>query len=274
MLKIAFEGWFQVRLATDPDPSDEPRGVSGTTFALAGEPDFDRVVRFHDPVAPRLFGQVVGVFVRGVYADGRPVQGHPLLGGRAELLDRPTFANHNNIVTISETEPMDPFHLKLSSPDGTLWLARDDHWDPARPGLSAFEAPPEWMARRLGKLGKDSEMAARATGIADYAGYRRDRREALQRRLQAETDAVARTALEKRIRELARADDQYPQERLGYCMTYRFDLNGTARVHDPDGRLGGTPDATRDWPLDLWMGAYDSDTLCGYTVGCLTVPLS
>src|SRR5690606_16465196 len=52
VLRIDFEGWFQVRLATDPDPSDEPRGVSGTTFALAGEPDFDRIVRFWEPIAP------------------------------------------------------------------------------------------------------------------------------------------------------------------------------------------------------------------------------
>ncbi len=37
MLVVNFAGWFQCRLATDPDPTDEPRGVSGFTFALAGE---------------------------------------------------------------------------------------------------------------------------------------------------------------------------------------------------------------------------------------------
>ena len=31
-------GWFQCRLATDPDPYDEPRGVSGYVHAYLGEP--------------------------------------------------------------------------------------------------------------------------------------------------------------------------------------------------------------------------------------------
>ena len=53
MFFINFAGFFQIRLPTDPDPTDEKRGVSGYTFALAGEPDFDRILRLHDPVAPR-----------------------------------------------------------------------------------------------------------------------------------------------------------------------------------------------------------------------------
>ena len=36
---LKFTGWFQCRLATDPDPTDEPRGVSGYVRAVAGEPD-------------------------------------------------------------------------------------------------------------------------------------------------------------------------------------------------------------------------------------------
>jgi hypothetical protein len=41
MLILNFEGYFQMRMATDPDPADEKRGVSGYTFALVGEPDLD-----------------------------------------------------------------------------------------------------------------------------------------------------------------------------------------------------------------------------------------
>ena len=33
-LYLHFEGYFQCRLATDPDPTREPRGVSGYTYAL------------------------------------------------------------------------------------------------------------------------------------------------------------------------------------------------------------------------------------------------
>lgn len=37
VLDINFEGFWQCRLATDPDPSDEQRGISGFTFSVAGE---------------------------------------------------------------------------------------------------------------------------------------------------------------------------------------------------------------------------------------------
>ncbi len=36
-LDISFEGYWQCRLATDPDPSDEQRGISGFTYSVAGE---------------------------------------------------------------------------------------------------------------------------------------------------------------------------------------------------------------------------------------------
>lgn len=36
-LELLFEGYWQCRLATDPDPSDEQRGVSGFTYSIAGE---------------------------------------------------------------------------------------------------------------------------------------------------------------------------------------------------------------------------------------------
>lgn len=271
MLIVCFQGWFQVRLATDPDPADEPRGVSGTTFAVAGEPDFDRVVRFHDPVAPRSFGQPVGVFVHEVTLQGQRQPDHALLGARVEMLEDPIFMNHNNVVTISETEPMDPFHLKLSR--GALSLQRNDYWDPSRPELTAFEAPPEIMQRRLGVLSKDSLKVGLTTGITDYAAYRLERRRSLEEELARTRGEVARSALSKRIKELSREDDTFPRERLGYCMTYRFALNGRALVEDRDAQLGGTPDLERDWPLELWMGAYDSDTLCGFTTGILEVPL-
>lgn len=36
-MEIDFEGFWQCRLATDPDPSDEQKGISGFTYAVAGE---------------------------------------------------------------------------------------------------------------------------------------------------------------------------------------------------------------------------------------------
>ena len=45
LLAIEFEGYFMCRLATDPDPTNERRGASGYTMAIAGEPDMDQAIR-------------------------------------------------------------------------------------------------------------------------------------------------------------------------------------------------------------------------------------
>ena len=50
MLTLRFSGWVSCRLATDPDPFDDPRGnLSGfRQLAYAGEPDLDRTIRFQN----------------------------------------------------------------------------------------------------------------------------------------------------------------------------------------------------------------------------------
>ena len=45
VLQVHFEGYFLCRLTTDPDPTDEPRGVSGYTMALVHEAPLDQVIR-------------------------------------------------------------------------------------------------------------------------------------------------------------------------------------------------------------------------------------
>lgn len=55
-LGIRYGGWVQCRLATDRDDYNEPRGRFGWTFAFDGEPDLDRVIRFHDPPSLRGLG--------------------------------------------------------------------------------------------------------------------------------------------------------------------------------------------------------------------------
>ena len=50
-LYVRYKGWAVVRIPTDPDPSDEPNGASGYTFAFAGEPRLDRIFRLQ-PDAP------------------------------------------------------------------------------------------------------------------------------------------------------------------------------------------------------------------------------
>jgi hypothetical protein len=71
ILGFRFSGIFQLRLATDPDPSGDPRGHSGWTRAYGNEPDLDRVIRFNNPVSPRSFTPRVGVHVTEAYIDGQ-----------------------------------------------------------------------------------------------------------------------------------------------------------------------------------------------------------
>ena len=54
MIKLTFSGWFECRIATDPDPTDEPRGVSGWTAAVAGEPVRPSLVQSEQPVQAAL----------------------------------------------------------------------------------------------------------------------------------------------------------------------------------------------------------------------------
>jgi hypothetical protein len=63
MKRSTSEGLDEVQLEKTrgwgPDPSDEPRGVSGYTFALAGEPDLDRLLHLQPDEAgvfERRFG--------------------------------------------------------------------------------------------------------------------------------------------------------------------------------------------------------------------------
>jgi hypothetical protein len=280
MLILDFEGWFQCRLATDPDPTDEPRGVSGFTFALPGEPDLDRVIRFHDPVAPRSHAPAVGVFVRAVALAGKRVPAHPLLGARVELVGAPRFESRNYVLRDSSQGAIVPFHLRIA-PAGaeTCVIEREDVLYPPDPGLSLHRVPPAFHERRgsLIPMTVDRIKIADATGIVDAIAYRRERRALLEAELAGTGDAVARAALGKRIAELViERPDALQVATLGVYNDYRFEINGPARVVDPGGRLAGAHgdiDQSRDWPIAFWMGCWDSDALCGYVRGMLSVPL-
>ena len=275
MLIINFAGWFQCRLATDPDPTDEPRGVSGFTFALAEEPDFDRVIRFHHPVAPRSHGPQVGVFVTSVSVDGQEMADHPLLRASVHLLDEAKFESRNYVVRDGSMGPIDPFHLQISGKE--VILRREDILYPADPNLKLHHIPPSFLARRgsLMPMMVDRVRIADATGITDPIAYRKKRRELLQADLQQTDNPIMQAALEKRIRELGITDPRKLQViTLSYYNDYRFDINGPADIIDPHNRLRDDVDTSQDWPLAFWMGGWDSDALCAYVRGMLTIPFT
>ena len=275
MLIVSFAGWFQCRLPTDPDPADEPRGVSGFTFALAGEPDFDRVIRLHNPVAPRSHGPPVGVFVTSVSVDGEAAPNHPLLRASVNLLGEPKFESRNYVVRDGSMGPIDPFHIEISGKE--VVLRREDILCPEAPTLKLHQVPPAFLARRgaLMPMMVDRVRVADATGITDPIAYRKKRQELLQADLERTDDLTKQAALEKRIRELAISDPRKLQViTLSYYNDYRFDINGPAEVIDPHNQLRGDIDTSQDWPIAFWMGGWDSDALCGYVRGMLTIPFT
>jgi hypothetical protein len=282
VLRLCFAGWFQCRLATDPDPTDEPRGVSGYTFALAGEPDLDGVIRMQpEGTTPRSHGPAIGVEVRRAerVRNGRrlALPGHALLGARVSLLPTrwagaPRFVERNQVLALAHDRVIDPFHLEIAGDRVTI--RRQAPWDAARPRLRIHDASPELLKRRAAvETTVDAERIRRATGIADALRFRAARRRRLVRNVASERDRPTRAALDKRIRELA-IDD--PRDRrvftLRVVQRWSFALDGPAVLRGT-ARLGAPIDTARPWPIDFWMGAWDTDALCGWVEGVLEIPL-
>lgn len=275
MLTLQFAGWFQCRLATDPDPTDELRGVSGFTFAMAGEPDLDRMIRFHRPVAPRSHGPEVGVFVTGVANDGVPQSESPLVGATVDLLGEPKFESRNYVLRDSAQGPIVPFIIRVEG--GGTTIEREDLLFPEDPARSLHEIPTKSLARRgaLLPMVTDRIRIANATGIVDPIAYRARRKALLEQDLEKAREPIERVALEVRIRELAITDPRRLQvATLMVYNDYRFDIRGPARVDDPQGHLGATVDLDADWPIVFWLGAWDSDALTGHARGILSIPCS
>jgi hypothetical protein len=230
MLELYFEGWFQCRLARDPDPSDEKRGISGASFATVYEPDLDRMIRLNDPVAHRGMylcdgHQVppVGVSVRSVYVNGQKKGSHPLLGARVDFLDNPAFQALNGIFYPPGYEPIDPFHISISRDD--VRLSRKDQWDPSQPNLTIYDLPLDspLLGRRRPVSQEMKSLDVRdATGIYDAPAYIKKRIQDLQAAIDEKTkarstaDAESQQALDLQIAGL--------QQRLT-AMTIPVELN-------------------------------------------------
>lgn len=270
-LVCSFAGWLQVRLATNPDPPDEPRGISGYTFSLPGEPDLDRLLRTSDPVAPRSHGPAIGVFVRSVAIDGTTVAAHPLVGARVDLRSGPIFQSVNDVVMAAGIEALEPFDLELTH--GAFRLRRRDYLDPSQPDLTVYTASPELLAeRRTADVTLSTVLLQEAIGSTDAVGYRATRLALLQADLATTKDPVARAALGRRISELEITD---PDDRRTMSMTFietrHYQLNGPTDLVDPAGWLAGLA-TYQTFACDLAMSAWDADALSAYAVGTLTLP--
>jgi hypothetical protein len=259
-IEIDFRGWFQCRLATDPDRFDEPRGTSqGWTFALGDEPNLDRIIRFHNPVAHRSHAPPIGVWVDQVRQNGQIAATHPLLRAKVDLIDGPVFEGRNGRLAPTDTEPIVPWHLRIEGADGIVI----DGFDPMD-----FSDPNELPRRQpLGPPSRTAEVLT-ITGIGDADNYRAQRSAAVQAELDRESVQVRQQALQFRLAQLAMKGNR--RDALLVQVDFAFDLRGPNQLVDPSQRLGTT--GTTGWRVAFWMGGWDADGLCGFVKGTLSLP--
>lgn len=253
MITIGFSGWFECRLATDPDPSDEPRGVSGWTYAVAGERDLDRVIRTQpEGAVSRIPGPGIGVAVRTVEIDGHPNPQHFLIGASFELLNNPVFEGRNGLASEDTEEPIYPFHLRVVKHDVVI---RREFRD-LQTG--------DWRFERSAGITADPPILAEA-GIGDPESYLEARRDALTQALQNATTDTEKIALETRLKHLSRRG--FGLVPLFVGLRYHYVLDGPwAEVRDPFIKLKRRVQFS-PWIVDLWVGCWDADALCGYMKG-------
>ncbi|HEY0543958.1 MAG TPA: hypothetical protein VGC91_01075 [Pyrinomonadaceae bacterium] len=298
-LYLSFEGYFQMRMATDPDPSDELRGLSGYTFALAGEPDFDNLVHLQpdeEGVCERRFGVTanasdprVGVTVRQAklfdeetlrYTDAPEYLDARVSFVKAQLVER------NGIVIRNDLFAIDPLRVQLRKKRGTLLLDREDFLDAHNPELPITEATSAMLSRRQPQgLTANSVEVAKTIGLPDASddsciNNRRIRQKNLEELLKRTRNPVERAALETRISQLNilrqwwnLSESGKPIDRRAHQLTlqaygWSVGLNGT--VHE--NKIGA--DENTSWPLNFWMGGWDGDALCAYISGYLSIPFA
>jgi len=258
MRTVRFRGYFQCRLATDPDDFTNPRGQDGWTFAFEGEPDLDRVIRFHDPVAPRSFAPAAGVTVVDVDGDAT----HRLVGARVTLLENAKFEGRNGLVATAGSEPIAPFVFAIEK-DAFRLTRRDDYLV-----TNVVQRRPH-LGRGVTRL---SQAEATALGVQDPLAFRSSRRSALDAAVAAETDPVKRRNLASRIEQLANfsqpSDIQFAS--LTFKVPYKHQLRHAGTLTDPAGLLPGVTLAA-PWDISYWMGAWDADALQAFVEGTVSL---
>lgn len=268
MISLKFQGWFECRLAVDPDPADETRGVSGSTRSLAGEPDLDRIIRFHNPRIRRTHTDIqqVGVKITKVAADNEIIEGHPLLHSDFNLEGEPSFFGNNGIVGDDGEEPILPLIVSISNGHGKLQRAVSD----SPPQFPFNDYKPNSVIR--GSAGPTGGFITETSDVCEQTQI-------------YNIDAVIRErtiALEKDLPHTKDSIEKYNiQYRINFLKSYPFKRDFGARMHW-NVELGGAPhnffdfldipNNAQKWRLNFWMGAWDADSLRGYVSGLLQLP--
>jgi hypothetical protein len=301
-LTIHYEGYWQCRQATDPDPSRAPRGSSGYVLATGWESNLDQIIRLQrDEIDPRDFRVVpgerssenFGVFVTGVTHAGAPwAPGDALKDGKVRWLpagdpnEGPRFEMRNTITYHPSTRgifiPIIPFHIRITDPGETIRISRDDPIDPQNPEREIWEIGDIEVYRRrcparfvycstevLDAIGLD----AAADPGPQFDAYFERRKQWLELSLSEGLhghDPVSHQALHTRLWALTFTDAF--EDRLGLQAEWDHDLVGSQIEVQGEEQLGGRVAGDAPWHVRFWFGGFDGDLMRGYIRGTLTLP--
>jgi hypothetical protein len=290
-LELGFEGYFMCRIATDPDPTNEERGMSGYTMALPREDRLDQVIRLNadpeflarnrrEPLDQMPFE--IGVKVASATIGGErwaPVA-DALVGAPVDLLGRDDplagaiFESRNNTTGSDDTMSfvIDPFDLRIASDTTTITAV--DYIDPSDPDRQLWQiADPATYARRLTRCWTTGDQeVAEAIGVFDMYEYFRDRRRFLQRKIDSTGDPALRETYASRLYQLEFWGDRVISKLQTRC-DWEFAINGPQQVQTT-APLGGTIDTSQPWKTAFWFGGWDGDLLVGYMRGTLSMPFT
>lgn len=287
-LVAKFSGYGLMRIPTDPDPTDDPRGVSGYTFAFGDEPNLDRIIRLQpEPHLVRSHSPEMGITIK--HAERRsselgvdPVPLPGLVGAVMDWEDGPKLENRNLILTIAGQEPIIPFHMRIRNDDIDIY--RTVPIDPEDPDLPVWKASAARLAAMAATgMFPEPDTIGRATGMWDPYKRVLERIELLEADLAAMPDTPEnegkRAVIEGRLHQLYIGRDQPSNRRVTHSvMVERFSfpmIGGVCDISgDQEGVLGGSLqlDKNADWTISFWIGGWDSDLLCAYFEGTLQAP--
>ncbi|MCW5514732.1 hypothetical protein [Muriicola sp. Z0-33] len=267
MISIKFQGWFQVRLATDPDPSDEPRGISGYMFALPNEPDLDRIIRFHNPLVKRSHTPNVGVYVSGLYNNNQPIDDHSILGSKFNLESDPKFFGFNSIIADDGEEPIAPFIISIGN--GQFKLQRSI--------LKGSMTYPFRDTLSQPIFGESADIYEK-TSIWNFDEVIDNRVKALQDDLAITIDKMEKYCIIKRLEFLkSPSAKRFFSARMFWQLAYnsrieKGGLAGNILAENIDNVI--KIDNDYPWNMNFWMGAWDPDAQCGFVNGVLRIPFA
>lgn len=207
-LTIHFDGYYAYRIATDPDPTDEPRGFSGYTMALAGEDKLDQIVRLQvdDEFIKKNLrppGHIIGmnnmlkkgVEVNKVVYEDKNYESD-LIKAKVNFLGKdgakgPSFQSRNNLVGSDDelSFVIYPFILEIKKEQckedkkaEDINIRAEDILDPTAPNDADKQMiwkikDPSIYGRRLTQGFSVNDMeVSKAINVYDHFGHFRDRR--------------------------------------------------------------------------------------------------